>query len=116
MYDEAFRPVELSNGQFSMLVAVSVMQPASIQSSADRLGMDRTTVTAALKPLQRRELIAVDVAHDDLRGRAVILTSEGSELLQQAIPLWKAAQSRIASLVGGEESASLMRHKLAAIV
>ena len=71
---------------------------------------------AALKPLQRRELIAVDVAHDDLRGRAVILTSEGSELLQQAIPLWKAAQSRIASLVGGEESASLMRHKLAAIV
>ena len=116
LYDEAFRPVELSNGQFSMLVAVSVMQPASIQALGDRLGMDRTTVTAALKPLQRRELIAVDVAHDDLRGRAVILTSEGSELLQQAIPLWKAAQSRIASLVGGEESASLMRHKLAAIV
>jgi DNA-binding MarR family transcriptional regulator len=114
-YDEALRPVGLNNGQFSMLVAVSAMQPASIQAIGDRLGMDRTTVTAALKPLQRRSLVVIDVAEGDLRGRSVSMTSEGTGLLRRAVPLWQEAQKRIAELVGGDESAMAIRHKLAAI-
>lgn len=105
----------LNNGQFSMLVAVSAMQSASIQALGDRLGMDRTTVTAALKPLQRRSLVVLDVAEGDLRGRSVSMTREGTSLLQRAVPLWQEAQKRIAELVGGDESAMAIRHKLAAI-
>jgi len=114
-YDEALRPVGLNNGQFSMLVAVSAMQSASIQALGDRLGMDRTTVTAALKPLQRRSLVVLDVAEGDLRGRSVSMTREGTSLLRRAVPLWQKAQERIAELVGGDESAMAIRHKLAAI-
>ncbi|HAB47752.1 MAG TPA: MarR family transcriptional regulator, partial [Lautropia sp.] len=42
IYDEALRSVALNNGQFSILVAVSAMQPVSIQGLGERLGMDRT--------------------------------------------------------------------------
>ena len=77
--------------------------------------MDRTTVTAALKPLQRRSLVVLDVAEGDLRGRSVSMTREGTSLLQRAVPLWQEAQKRIAELVGGDESAMAIRHKLAVI-
>ena len=60
-YDEAFRPLDLNNGQFSMLTAIAGLQPAGIQRIGEVLGMDRTTVTAALKPLQRRGLVEVEV-------------------------------------------------------
>lgn len=114
-YDEALRSVELSNGQFSILVAVSAMQPASPQALGDALGMDRTTVTAALKPLQRRGLLVVNASEDDLRTRLVSLTPDGSSLLRRAMPLWREAQRQVARRVGGEESAARMREQLAAI-
>ncbi|NBO03392.1 MAG: MarR family transcriptional regulator [Betaproteobacteria bacterium] len=115
IYDEALRSVALNNGQFSILVAVSAMQPVSIQGLGERLGMDRTTVTAALKPLQRRALIVIEIAEDDLRGRCVSLTPVGRKLLKRAVPLWEKAQESIALLVGGEASAFDIRNKLAAI-
>ena len=114
-YDEALRPLALSNGQFAMLVAVRAMQPASIQALGERLGMDRTTVTAALKPLQRRALLVVDVAKRDLRGRSVSLTPEGGEVLAAALPLWKEVQREIAELLGGEERAAAIRNQLSAV-
>ena len=76
--------------------------------------MDRTTVTAALKPLQRRSLVVLDVSEGDLRGRSVSMTSEGTGLLRRAVPLWQEAQKQIAELVGGDKSAMAIRHKLAA--
>lgn len=112
-YDEAFRPLDLNNGQFSMLVAVSGPQPVGIQAIGERLGMDRTTVTAALKPLQRRGLLQVDVAADDQRGRLVRLTEAGAALLEEAVPLWAAIQEDVAKKLGGLETSHAFRRQLA---
>jgi DNA-binding MarR family transcriptional regulator len=112
-YDEAFRPLELNNGQFSMLTVAAALRPAGIQAIGDRLGMDRTTVTAALKPLQRRGLVRIDIADDDLRGRVVVLTEAGHALLAQAIPLWAATQEAVARKLGGEKMADTFRRQLA---
>jgi DNA-binding MarR family transcriptional regulator len=114
-YDDAFRPLDLNNGQFSMLTAIAGLQPAGIQAIGDLLGMDRTTVTAALKPLQRRGLVEVDWDEEDLRGRLVQLTREGTRLVQRAIPLWEAAQQEAAERLGGEEAAESFRRQLAAL-
>lgn len=108
-YDEALRPQGLNNGQFSMLMAVSGLQPVSMQALADRLAMDRTTVTAALKPLLRRGLVQVGVAENDLRGREIRLTATGAAQLAAAVPLWEAAQRAVAAELAAGEGANLRR-------
>ncbi len=113
-YDEALRPLDLNNGQFSMLNVVAGLQPASVQAVADHLAMDRTTVTAGLKPLQRRGLVDVAVAASDLRARQVALTRQGTALLAKALPLWQQAQARLASDLGDADLGAL-RRQLAAL-
>ena len=49
--DDAFRPLGLTNGQFSLMMSLNSPEPANFGSVAAVLSMDRTTLTAALKPL-----------------------------------------------------------------
>jgi DNA-binding MarR family transcriptional regulator len=88
-FDDAFRPLGLTNGQFSLLMALNRPKPPSIGPLAEFLAMDRTTLTAALKPLERRGLIRVAVDPDDRRGRLLQLTAKGRKLLAKALPVWR---------------------------
>lgn len=92
-YDEALRPAGLVNTQFSLLMALNRPGTVSPGSVAGLLGMDRTTLTANLKPLQRRGLVSVAVDPGDRRGRRLALTAEGRALLARALPLWRQAQA-----------------------
>lgn len=92
-YDEALRPVGLANTQFSLLMALNRPGTASPGSVAALLGMDRTTLTANLKPLQRRGLVSVTVDPGDRRSRRLALTAAGRALLAEALPLWRQAQA-----------------------
>ena len=58
-------------------------------SVAALLAMDRTTLTAALKPLERRGLIAVTPDREDRRSRRLTLTPQGKTLLASAVPVWE---------------------------
>jgi DNA-binding MarR family transcriptional regulator len=91
-YDEALRPLGLTNGQFSLLMSLNRPEPASIGEVSALLAMDRTTLTANLKPLQRRGLMRVAVDDRDRRGRRLILTASGRTLLAAALPLWRREQ------------------------
>mgnify|MGYP001809629008 FL=1 len=73
-FDEALRPVGLTNSQFSLLMALNRPDPARMRPVAGLLGMDRTTLTAALKPLQRRGLVRVAHDPEDRRNRLLSLT------------------------------------------
>src|SRR6476619_6102160 len=106
-YDEALAPLALNNGQFSMLVLLAGLGPVRIQKVAETLAMDRTTVTAALKPLQRRKLVRVHVAEDDARAREVVLTPAGEALLSEAMPLWRAQQERLKKLLSAKDAEAL---------
>ena len=88
-FDEALRPVELTNGQFSLLMSLNRPIPPGIGSVAELLAMDRTTLTAALKPLERRGLVKITTAKDDKRSRLLSLTPAGRKLLARAVPIWK---------------------------
>ena len=114
-YDEAFRPLDLNNGQFSTLTAIAGLQPAGMQALAELLAMDRTTLTAALKPLERRGLVEVAVSEADARGRDVSLTSAGRALLARAMPLWQALQQELTDDMGGDRADEL-RSQLSRIV
>ena len=109
-YDEAFAPLALNNGQFSMLTLLAGLGPVRIQKVAETLAMDRTTVTAALKPLQRRKLVRVAVAGDDARAREVVLTPAGHALLHKAMPLWRVQQERLKKMLSAEDAEALRAH------
>ena len=94
-FDEAFRPLELTNGQFSLLMSLNRPEPPPMGPVAELLAMDRTTLTAALKPLERRGLVRVQKDPGDRRNRALILTAKGKNLLARATPIWKRTHSEL---------------------
>ncbi|MDZ7601813.1 MAG: MarR family winged helix-turn-helix transcriptional regulator [Hoeflea sp.] len=91
-FDEALRPVDLTTGQYSILVALQRQRPPGIGELATELAMDRTTLTKNLKPLERRGLLTVHTDPEDSRSRILALTETGMALLADAIPLWRQAQ------------------------
>src|SRR5271168_2401954 len=67
-FDEALRPLDLTNGQFSLLMSLNRPKPPAMRAVASLLAMDRTTLTAALKPLERRGLVKITPDPSDGRG------------------------------------------------
>ena len=98
-FDDAFRPLGLSNGQFSLLMSLNRPEPASMGSVAALLAMDRTTLTANLKPLARRGLVNVMVDKEDRRSRRLTLTPAGRALLMAAVPVWKKTHAAVERLL-----------------
>lgn len=88
-FDEALRPLDLTNGQFSLLTSLNRPEPPTVGSVANLLAMDRTTLTAALKPLERRKLVKIAVDKEDKRSRRLTITPAGRALLSKAFPIWK---------------------------
>ncbi len=113
-FDEALRPHGLTNGQFSLLMSLNRPEPPPMGPVAELLAMDRTTLTAMLKPLQRRGL--VDIAPDpkDRRGKRLKLTEAGREKLIAALPAWQATHDEIDTLFE-DDGVGRLRGDLAAI-
>ena len=99
-FDAALRGVALTNGQFSLLMALNQGEPPTIGSVAKLLAMDRTTLTAALKPLEKRALVKVTVDKADKRGRRLQLTDAGQAQLLRALPIWRREHARVDRLIG----------------
>lgn len=94
-FDEALRPVGLTNGQFSLLMALNRPEPPSIGPLARFLAMDRTTLTAALKPLERKGLVTAATDPKDRRSRLLRLTEKGHAALLAAMPVWRQTHAEI---------------------
>lgn len=100
-FDEALRPLDLTQGQFSLLTSLNRPEPPNVGSVAALLAMDRTTLTANLKPLERRRLVKIAVDKQDKRGRRLIITAAGRALLSMAFPLWQQAHADTERLITG---------------
>ena len=98
-FDEALRPVELTHGQFSLLTSLNRPEAPTLGSVAALLAMDRTTLTANLKPLERRGLVKVAVDKDDKRSRRLGITEAGRALLRKAVPIWKRTHAQTERLI-----------------
>jgi len=98
-FDEALRSRELTNGQFSLLMSLNRMKPPPMGDVASLLAIDRTTLTAALKPLERRGLVTVTMDPADRRSRLLALTPKGMNLLSRAVPVWNRTHREIEGLL-----------------
>ena len=106
-FDKALRPFDLTSGQFSLLVSLNRPEPPTIGSVATLLAMDRTTLTANLKPLERRGLLKIAIDKDDKRSRRLIITTAGRRLLHEAYPVWKATHVEVEFLIANGSAEQL---------
>jgi DNA-binding MarR family transcriptional regulator len=111
-FDDAFRRLDLTNGQFSLMMSLNRAEPPPLGSVAALLYMDRTTLTAALKPLERRGLVRVDVDKKDRRRRRLTLTGKGKALLASALPIWRQVHADLDGLL---ENGDRLRSELRAL-
>ena len=99
-FDEALRPLDLTNGQFSLLMSLNRPEPPVMAPVAALLAMDRTTLTAALKPLEKRGLLEITTDHKDRRLRRMKLTPAGHGLLAKAMPIWTKTHAEVDEVLG----------------
>jgi DNA-binding MarR family transcriptional regulator len=113
-FDDAMRPLGLTNGQFSLMMSLNRPEPPGMAAVASLLGMDRTTVTAVLKALQRRGLVKVTADPADGRARLMTLTAKGRRLLARAVPVWRNTHTAVEALLRDGDSDRL-RNNLRAL-
>jgi len=99
MYDEVLQPAGIKTTQFTLLAVISVQDNATLTELAKTLGMDRTTLSRNLGPLQRGGLLAVS-AEGYRRARSASITQKGIAVMEQALPLWRSAQASMRKRLG----------------
>lgn len=99
-YDQALKPSGLTSGQFSVLAALLRDDAIALGDLAQVLGLDRTTLNRNLRPLEDAGLVETRPGKIDQRVRALRLSAKGRARVEQAIPLWRAAQGRSDGLMG----------------
>jgi DNA-binding MarR family transcriptional regulator len=106
-FDQLFAPLGLTNGQFSLMVALSGAWKPRLGELAEFLGMDSTTMTAAVKTLEKRGLVLLRADEADARVRRPGLTEAGREVVARAVPLWCEEHARVQAELVEEDAVAL---------
>jgi DNA-binding MarR family transcriptional regulator len=109
-YDKLFEPTGLRVSQLTILVVLYRAGIQTINELAEKLELDRTTLTRNLKPLANQGLLTIAPGSDQ-RTRVVALTPAGEAVLIKALPLWEQAQSYMVEGLG-EANATLLLAQL----
>jgi Transcriptional regulators len=101
LYDAALAPSGIRSTQFAILTAIAKLQPISMSRVGEILVIDAATVTRSLRLLETDGLIAI-APRGVRRQRLLTLTLKAEKALALAVPLWREAQARFLSTLGGE--------------
>ncbi len=117
LYDEALRPLGIQATQLTVLNAVALFEAreAPMSEVAEVLAMDVTTLSRSLRPLEKDGLVRIVRSPSDGRVRLPVLTADGRQLLERALPVWTRAQERVEEALGEELTAQLKRGVDAAV-
>jgi len=115
-YDQHLAPVGLRTTQFSILARLRRRGPMTINTLADDMVMDRTTVGRNILPLEREGLLSIELGRRDRRSKELRLTDAGLERLRAGYEGWKQAQREFAAAFGDERTVGLraLLHEVAA--
>jgi DNA-binding MarR family transcriptional regulator len=107
-FDTHLAPSGLRGTQLNLLVAIARARGASLTALGERLGMDRTALTHALRPLQREGWVR-NQSSADRRERSVVLTAAGRRAIARAMPMWRTAQQSVEAANAGGNWSSFNR-------
>jgi DNA-binding MarR family transcriptional regulator len=107
LYDEMLRPTGIRGTQYSLLVVLKIVGPVLVTDLAEKIVMDRTTLSRNLDVMEKQSLVSV-APGEDRRTRWVTITETGATVLLEAYPLWQQAQAKIRENMGEERLQALM--------
>ena len=109
LYDNAFKSTGLLSTQFNVLQAICSIDSIRISDLANKLGMDRTTLTRNLSVLERQGFIEISQGKDQ-RTRIVIATRKGRSAVSKTILLWNEVQRKVKQEMGENSWRELMQN------
>lgn len=98
-YDSVFSPIGIRSTQFSLLAHIAATKDISISVLAEKMVMERTTLTRNLRPMEKAGYIKI-MQGADKRTRTISLTDTGMEKLMEAVPYWLEAQGEFIKRFG----------------
>jgi DNA-binding MarR family transcriptional regulator len=108
IHDEALRPTGLKGTQFNLLVALTLAKSPTMKRLAEILGVDRTSLTRSLAPLERDGLVE-SAAGEDGRERKLKLTRSGRRKVREAAERWRVARALVSERLGARNSEEFNR-------
>ena len=102
IYDEALHELGLEMSQLPVLAALALRgeRGFTVGEVAHVLVMERTSVTRALRPLEKAGLLRVTRSPDDARSKIITITRAGEQLLRRAYPRWERTTRRVREVFG----------------
>ncbi len=99
-YDESLAPSGLRITQFAILATIERLGQVTMNELAGDLGLDASTMTRTVGPLESAGLVSVKPAASDKRIRELVLTAKGRRKLAGCSEQWKAAQEGLRQRIG----------------
>jgi DNA-binding MarR family transcriptional regulator len=93
--------------QLTPLVVLYLAGPQTLNEIAEKLALDRTTLTRNLKLLEEAGLLTSEPGNDR-RTRMITLSQQGVEVLLKALPVWEEAQAQVVEGIGQEQFRTLL--------
>ncbi len=109
LYDNAFKSSGLLSTQFNVLQSIYNIDSIRISDLANKLGMDRTTLTRNLSVLERQGFIDISQGNDH-RTRIVTATHKGRNAVGKTILLWNEIQRKVKQKMGESSWSELMQN------
>src|SRR6266540_725156 len=106
LYDSYMLEAGIRVTQFTILSQLMLRGEMPIGKLAAILGMERTTLTRNLTPLEQHRWISIN-AGDDPRARVIGITGQGRSVVRRSFPVWSKAQAHIGKLLGADGQAAL---------
>jgi DNA-binding MarR family transcriptional regulator len=106
LYDSYMQEAGIRVTQFTILSQLMLRGELPIGKLAGILGMERTTLTRNLTPLEEQKWISIK-AGDDPRARMIGITGQGRTAVRRSFPYWSKAQAHIGKLLGADGQAAL---------
>jgi DNA-binding MarR family transcriptional regulator len=109
IYDAELRSFGIGSPQFALLVLIGSREPVTRADIGRYLHQDRSTLTRNLK-LVISEGWAKEIPEEAAgRARPIALTRAGRDLLRNAVPGWRVAQSRAKALLAKDGVTAVMK-------
>jgi DNA-binding MarR family transcriptional regulator len=100
IYDDELRPFGVVSPQFALLVIIFEIEPATRAQIGRYHHQDRSTLTRNLKIILSEGWAEEVQDERSGRGRPIVLTKAGKNLLHKGAPAWRVAQARAKALLG----------------
>ena len=97
-YEASFRGRGMRVTQFTLLATLAQTGPLPLSALATLLGLERTTLTRNLGPLEKKGYVS-RVADDDQRVRRIVITKKGENAALGVLDAWKQAQKTVGTVL-----------------